>query len=265
MTAIFFGTVFLLGLAVGSFCNVVIYRLKAGDSPVRGRSYCPHCKHTLGAKDLVPLLSFVKLRGKCRYCKKPISWQYPLVEAALAILAVLVVARYGLSPESLFGLILAAFFTIIFVYDLRYKLILDKVSLPAAAVALLGSLIIGRSPLMLLLAVTVGGGFFLLQYLLSRGTWIGGGDIRLGAVLGLALGWPLVLVALVMSYLMGAAVTLPLLLSKRRSLTSLIPFGTFLTVAGLVTFLYGNELLNWYLHGGFFDFVVRLLPDPKGY
>lgn len=263
MTLFSLAVAFVLGAAIGSFCNVVIYRLHVGDSPTRGRSYCPHCKHELAAADLIPILSFVLLRGKCRYCRQPISWQYPGVELAMAGLSLLMVQRFDLTVAAAFGIVLSAFFVIIFVYDLKYQLILDRVSIPAAVVGLAGSLVIGRSIGAVLLGGLIGGGFFLLQYLLSKGRWIGGGDIRLGAALGFALGWPLVGVGLVLSYLIGAVVALPLLAAKKSSWTSLLPFGTFLTVAGLVTFLYGDAILHWYLRGGFFDFVVSLLPEPQ--
>lgn len=261
MTAFTYIAAAVLGASLGSFCNVVIYRLKAGDSPARGRSYCPKCRHELAAIDLVPIVSWLALRGRCRYCHQPISKQYPAVELAMAGLAWLMVWRFGLSPEALVGIVLSAFFLIIFVYDLKHQLILDRVSLPAAAIALGGSLLIGRPVLSVLLGGLVGSGFFLAQYVLSRGRWIGGGDIRLGLVLGFALGWPLVLVCLVVSYLGGALVVAPMLLARRRSWSSLIPFGTFLTVGGVITFVWGNTLLDWYLRGGFFDFVVQFIPD----
>lgn len=254
---------FIFGLALGSFCNVVIYRLHAGDSPVRGRSYCPKCKHPLSTLDLFPVVSYLTLRGKCRYCRQPISPQYPLVELATGILCMAMVWRFGLSAEALVGIVLSVFFVIIFVYDLRYQLILDRVSLPAAGVALVGSWLTHARFSDLLLGGILGAGFFLLQYVLSRGRWIGGGDIRLGLVLGFALGWTNVVVCIVLAYMSGALVAIGLLLLRRRSWQSLLPFGTFLTFSGVITFLWGDAILNWYLHGGFFDFVLQFIPNQS--
>ncbi len=250
---------FILGTAIGSFCNVVIYRLHAGDSPARGRSYCPRCKHALTSADLVPLVSFFALRGKCRYCRKPISWQYPLVEAAMGIIALLTVVRFGVTPVSLVGIVLGAFLLVMFVYDLKYQLILDRVSVPAMVAALLFSLLLHRPFLSILLGAILGAGLFLAQYVLSKGRWIGGGDIRLGGVLGLALGWPLTAVALVIAYLTGAAAAVALLVSRKRKWSSMIPFGTFLSLAAFITMLWGEGILYWYQHGGFFDWVVMTL------
>ncbi|MBI4092878.1 MAG: prepilin peptidase [Candidatus Kerfeldbacteria bacterium] len=248
--------VFVLGTAIGSFLNVVIYRLHAGGSPLRGRSRCPHCKHQLAADDLIPVLSFVMLRRRCRYCHKPISWQYPLVELSMGLVALTMMLRYGLSVESWVGTVLGAFLLVIFVYDLRHQLILDRVSIPAMVAALLGSLLLKRPLTDIAIGGVAGAAFFFLQYVFSNGRWIGGGDIRLGAVLGLALGWKLLAVSLVLAYFGGSTVALFLILTKRRSWSSQIPFGTFLSLAGIVTFLWGNEILVWYLHGGFFDWFV---------
>lgn len=248
---------FLLGLALGSFCNVVIYRLHSGESPVRGRSKCPHCKHELASQDLIPLLSFVALRGRCRYCRKPISLHYPVVELAMGVLTLTMVLRFGVSVAAAVGIVLSAFYLIIFAYDLLHKLILDRVSVPAMVVALVGSLLLQRTFSSIVLGGILGLGFFLLQYLVSRGRWIGGGDIRLGAVLGLSLGWPLVVVAIIIAYFSGTIVALALIIGKRRTWSSTVPFGTFLSFGGIVTFLWGSDMLAWYLHGGFFDWFVR--------
>lgn len=250
---------FVLGTAIGSFCNVVIYRLHAGESPFRGRSHCPHCGHELGVADLVPVASFAALGGKCRYCRRQIFWQYPIVELAMGLLAVLMVWAFGVTWTGLLAVVLSAFLLVIFVYDLKHQLILDRVSLPAMAVGLLFSLVVGRSWLSIGLGAVIGAGFFALQYALSRGRWIGGGDIRLGGVLGLSLGWPLVAVCLVLAYFSGSVVAAVLLLTKRKGWSSLLPFGTFLSLAGVVTLVWGQNILQWYLRGGFFDWVVQTL------
>src|SRR3989344_4493922 len=171
-------TAAVLGLIVGSFLNAVIYRLNVRRSIAEAHSVCPHCKHKLAAVDLIPIVSFILLHGRCRYCKKSISIQYPLVELATATAFILVFTQLP-TPNSqlLFNLIFASFLIIIFVYDLKHYLILDKVVFPAAVLALIFQVWQGR-----LLAAIYGAlflaGFFALLYFFSRGRYIGAGDIK---------------------------------------------------------------------------------------
>jgi len=177
----------------------------------------------------------------------------------MGFIAFFVVLCFGISYVSLVGIVLGAFLLVMFVYDLKYQLILDRVSVPAMAVALLFSVLLHRPFLSILLGAILGAGLFLVQYVVSKGRWIGGGDIRLGVVLGLALGWPLTAVALVVAYLTGAAVALVLIASRRSSWSSVVPFGTFLSLAAFITMLRGDGILYWYQHGGFFDWVVNTI------
>ncbi|MFH1207287.1 MAG: prepilin peptidase [Patescibacteria group bacterium] len=237
----------ILGLVVGSFLNAVIYRLHVGVSFTRGRSYCPHCKHNLAAKDLLPLISFLLLKGRCRYCQKPISWQYPLVEAAMSIAFTLLYWQFGLAPAFFVYLAYAGILMLIFVFDLKYYLILDKVSVPAIVLAIiLSTVVLKISVASLLVGAVAGGGFFLLQFLVSRGKWIGGGDIRLGVLMGMMLGWPHVLVALVAAYFIGSVVGIFLVLSRRKKWQSQVPFGTFLAVATFAAFFIGTAVVSYY-------------------
>lgn len=235
-----------LGLALGSFLNVVIYRLMYGGSFLTGRSACPSCGHVLGARDLVPILSFFALKGKCRYCAKPISRQYPAVEFAVAALFILLWIRFGVTPAFALLALSAMFLVIIFVYDLRYGLILDRVALPAIAVAVAASFTRGLPWTSILLGAGVGFLVFYLQFVISKGTWVGGGDIRLGALMGALLGWQGVILALFLAYVGGTAVAIPLLILKRKQMKDPIPFGTFLTAATMFTLLYGDGIIEWY-------------------
>ncbi|MFH0819366.1 MAG: prepilin peptidase [Patescibacteria group bacterium] len=242
---------FILGLIIGSFLNVVVLRLKNGLSIMNGRSKCPNCKHVLGVLDLVPLFSFLFIGGKCRYCKKKISWQYFLVELTTAFIFTVVYVYFGLSFLTLFYLVISAFLIVIFIYDFKYYLILDKIIVPAIILAFLGNLFLepalGRAWWELLIGGAIGGGLFLMQFMVSKGKWIGGGDIRLGLFMGLLLGWKLVLVALFISYLLGSFVGMFLLLKKRKKMQDALPFGTFLTISTFIVLIYGQVILNWYL------------------
>lgn len=239
--------IFILGLLVGSFLNVVIFRIHRSESFLAGRSKCLFCKHALHPRDLVPLFSFLVLRGRCRYCRHQISWQYFWVELACGLAFVLIYQHaWPDYLQILAWLIAACFLIIIFVYDLKYYLILDKVIIPAIVLAFLANVLLGVHPGNLLLAGLLGGGFFWLQYVMSHGRWIGGGDIRLGAYLGVLLGWPQVVTALFIAYVGGSLVSVALLIWQRKGLKDKVPFGTFLTVAAFIALLYGDKLVNWY-------------------
>jgi len=249
MTNIYYLLIFIFGLICGSFLNAVIYRLHANKSFLKGRSFCPHCQHQLKTKDLVPILSFIALKGRCRYCQKRICWQYPLVELGTALVFCLLFMYFGWSLEFIFYLIISLFLVIIFVYDFRYHLILDKVSITAIILALVFNLILGFSIISLLLGGLIGGGFFFLQFIVSKGKWIGGGDIRLGILMGFLLGWQKLLVAMFLAYFVGAIFSIVLIFLKKKKLKSHLPFGTFLTAGTFVALLWGQEIIDWYLSG----------------
>lgn len=244
--------IFVLGAIVGSFLNALIWRLSVGESVVRGRSYCTACRHVLCAKDLIPLVSFFLLRRMCRYCMEPISWRYPILEAVTGVLFVMV---YAASPDGVVFLIRDWFFIsvllVLFVYDLRWSLLPDSVTLPAIGIGLAFQLILFPSHILwFALAALVGAGFFAAQYVLSWGAWVGGGDIRLGGLMGVMVGWPGIILALFIAYIVGAAVALSLLALKLKNRKSAIPFGPFLAGATALVLLYGDSLLalirTWY-------------------
>ncbi|MBU4331505.1 prepilin peptidase [Patescibacteria group bacterium] len=260
----FFLITFILGLAIGSFLNAVIWRLHSGESIARGRSKCPKCRHKLKWQDNIPLASFVVLRGKCRYCHKKISWQYPLVELATALLFVLAYSNSGL-PEinyqlsiinyqlfQIAGALLQGWFIIsiliiIFVYDFRWYLVDDRVVLPAIGLIFIWNIWLGKSWLGLAISGIIIAGFFWLQFLASRGKWIGSGDIRLGLLMGVILGWPLGLVALFLSYIIGSLVSVALLIIGRKKFTSKIPLGPFLMAGTIIVMFWGEKIMGWYM------------------
>jgi prepilin signal peptidase PulO-like enzyme (type II secretory pathway) len=240
--------IIVLGLIFGSFLNAVIFRLKRNEQFISGRSKCLKCKHALAFADLIPLFSFIFLRAKCRYCKAKISWQYPAVELVTALVFLIGYWHYLSLTDYLVYLVFSCWLIVIFVYDFKYYLILDKVSLSALVTAFVLNFLSGKSALNLLIGALVVSGFFLLQFVVSKGKWIGGGDLRLGLVMGAMLGWPMALVALALAYLSGAALGLLLIVFKKKSFNSQLPFGTFLTVSTWAVLLWGEQILNWYLN-----------------
>ncbi|PJA10376.1 prepilin peptidase [Candidatus Falkowbacteria bacterium CG_4_9_14_3_um_filter_36_9] len=257
MNAIILIFIFLFGLIIGSFLNCLIWRLRKKES-IMGRSYCPECRQQIAWYDNMPVLSFLLLRGKCRHCHKKISWQYPAVELITGILFVAVFIKNAFSSEfiihdSLFIIqtvrdcFLISVMIIIFIYDLRWYLILDSVTIPAAIIIFFLNLLFGFNLWNLAISVIIGGSFFLIQFLISQGKWIGGGDIRLGVLMGAALGWPYVLLAIFISYLIGSAVGVGLMLAGKKQMGSKVPLGTFLAVGTVITLFLGEKILAWYL------------------
>ncbi len=243
----------VLGAIVGSFINAAEYRLARGEHVGRGvngeweRSRCPYCQTTLTMVDLVPVLSYVWLGGQCRSCRRRIAWQYPAVELVTAVLFGVAVWRFDWSTETVVVCAAMGVLVFLFLYDLKYYELPDHVTLPAIVLALLAGVLTDRlTPMSMVVGGLVGGFFFLLQYLVSRGVWVGAGDVRFGVLLGVLLGWERTVAALVIAYLLGSVVAVALLATKRLTMKSMVPFGTFLSVATVVCLLYGYELIDWY-------------------
>lgn len=255
--------IFCFGLIIGSFLNALIWRLHSGESMMT-RSMCPKCKHQLAWFDNIPVLSFVFLRGKCRYCSERISWQYPAVESITALLfllsAVQVMTDYFVLSTYYFLLkswFLISVMIVIFVYDLRWYLILDKVTIPASIILFcswiienwyFGNLFKFSSWSLLIASTAVGYGFFAIQYYGSKGKWLGGGDVKLGLLMALALATPSkIIAAIFIAYVMGAIVGISLIALRKKELSSKLPFGTCLAAATVAVLLYGEAIINWYL------------------
>jgi leader peptidase (prepilin peptidase)/N-methyltransferase len=259
----------VLGLVLGSFVNALVWRVHEQDehkktdkklSILHGRSMCPHCKHELATKDLIPVLSWLILGGKCRYCGKPISRQYPLVEL---LTAGFFVASYIWWPVD-FGGVQTAVFVVwlalltglvaLLVYDVKWMLLPNRIIYPLSVLAgLLALLRIIDDPhpasafLKMILAVVVGGGVFYVLFQMSGGKWIGGGDVKLGWLLGLAVGTPSKsLLLLFLASLLGSLSSIPLLMQGRVKRNTTIPFGPFLIIAVIIVQLFGGDILDWY-------------------
>ncbi|MBI4435602.1 prepilin peptidase [Candidatus Uhrbacteria bacterium] len=240
--------VFVAGACVGSFLNVVIFRTNEGGSVARGRSRCRACKGLIGVGDLVPVVSYLLLRGRCRSCKSVISWQYPAVEIATAVLFVVAYRLGGGELVVLRNWVFVSYLVLIFVYDLRYMLIIDQFTIPAMIFAIILNLWLGVMPAWSVLAGgAVLSGFFWIQFALSKGTWVGGGDIRMGALMGFMLGLQHGLVALFIAYVLGAVVGLAMMASGKATRKTAVPFGSFLAVGTVVVLFVGRPLIDWYL------------------
>ena len=240
--------VFLFGLCAGSFLNCAIYRMEQKKT-MSGRSFCPNCKHVLNWKDLFPVASWLFLAGKCRYCKTKISAQYPLVETATGILFAVIFWKLGFKNlfELAFMFYIAAAMVFIFVYDLKHFLIPDKVLLPAIAVALIYRLF-NFSGFLYFFCASLGVFlFFLILFLVSKGRWMGFGDVKLVVLMGLVLGVKNVLVALFLAFFIGAAAGVILMIMKKKGIKSEVPFAPFLIAGTFLALVYGDAIVNWYL------------------
>ena len=281
----------LLGLCFGSFVNALVFRLHKQSkkrsvngslesvrkklkkqitenrlqktqnrySILTGRSMCINCKHELKAIDLIPIFSWLMLAGKCRYCKKPISWQYPCVEIFTAVVFVLSYIFWPTDFNSIeyaiFGLWLACLvgLTALIVYDIRWMILPNRIVLPLYFLGL-GIIILRliQNPEVLTLyqnltAILVGGGLFYLIFQVSKGKWIGGGDVKLGFLLGALVGRPdLAFLMLFFASLFGCLYVIPTLISKKLNRSSRVPFGPFLILATIVVVLFGSEIIFWY-------------------
>jgi prepilin signal peptidase PulO-like enzyme (type II secretory pathway) len=240
---------FALGACVGSFINVIIYRLPRHISFVRWgeRSICPFCKKQLIAKDLIPIVSFLLLHGKCRHCKRHISWQYILVEMLFGFAFAFSFFSFGWSYDFVAALAIIFFVVPLVIIDARHKVVPDALSIPFIVVAAILSFLSGSAWYVPLVGAGIGGGFFLLQWFLSRGKWIGSGDIRIGFAMGFLLGWQLLLVALALAYFTGTLVAIIALATRKKKLQSMIAFGPYLLLAMVVAFFWGAKIIDWYL------------------
>ncbi|MBI4337313.1 MAG: prepilin peptidase [Chloroflexi bacterium] len=245
-------TVFVLvGLAVGSFLNLCVDRLPAGISVVRGRSRCDACGHVLGVLDLVPLLGYLWLRGRCRFCGSRIPLRALLVEAVTGALFGFLVWRYSLTPQLAFALVYAAVLVLVFVIDLEKQLVLDQVVLPAMALGLAGSFFWPQvGPVRALAGGALGAALLGLPYLLyrlvARREGMGAGDILVGGMVGLMVGFPLVLVAMVVAMVAGGLAGSLFLAFGHKTRQDPLPFATFLTASAGLVLLWGRPLLDWY-------------------
>jgi len=239
--------IFIFGLLVGSFLNCVIFRIEKNESFLLGRSYCPNCKHKLSFLDLIPIFSFLFLKGKCRYCQKKISWQYPLIELVAGLLFLLVFHFYSLSLLFFFFSAVISLLLIVFVYDLKHYLIPDNIIYFGIILVSL-YLICSKSGFDHLWAALGLAGSFLAIVYFSKEKWMGLGDVKLAFLMGLILGWPATLVALFLASFTGAIMGIGLILLRKKGMKSEVPFGPFLTAGTVISLFWANELMTWYFN-----------------
>jgi len=240
--------VFFLGLILGSFLNVCIYRWPVGKSVIKPRSSCGSCGHTLSGLDMVPVISFVFSQGKCRYCGTSYSVRYPLVELLTGVLFAMSYWTFGHSYMALFGIILSSIVIMVTFVDIDHHIILNRFSVMTIALAVVYHFIISDvSIINIALGFLIGGG---LLFLIAIFGTMGGGDIRIMASFGLLLGFPKIMMAFYLAFVLGAIILTPFALYQKikfGQFKSEVPFGPFLCLGTWITFHFGNEIFNFYL------------------
>lgn len=239
------------GLIVGSYLNVLIHRVPIGKSTVLPRSSCPYCGGSILARDNLPIVSFLLLRGRCRHCGAPISWRYPIIEALTAGLFVGAVLVFGLGPRLLVGLLFGCLMLLLAGIDLEHFLLPDRFTLPGILVGLALQLWVPQPGFLeAVVGVLVGAGILILVinfwYWLRGEEGMGMGDVNMLALIGAFLGWQGVLTSLVVATFSGAVFGLAFLLTGRLGMRSRLPFGVFLALGGLVSMFLGNALMTYY-------------------
>jgi len=266
--------IFVIGIFVGSFLNVVVDRLPRKETIAKGKSHCEFCKKELAWYDLIPLLSFLLLKGKCRYCHKKLSLYYPIIELSTGVLFVLayvyinsqfsilnfqLINQFLIPNLSIFNLqslislvyylFIVSSFIVVFFSDLKYGIIPDKIVFPAIVVTFFYLLIINPQSLIINLFSALGAwAFFLILFLITRGKGMGFGDVKLAFLLGLILGFPKIILALYLAFLTGAFLGIILILcKKKKSIKETIPFGPFLIIGSLIALFWGEFIYPYVL------------------
>ena len=242
---------FIIGLFIGSFLLVVVDRFPKGESILWGRSHCDMCDHTLSWYDLFPIVSYITLKGKCRYCHKPFGVSYPVIEVVTGLLFATIPIFFPLVslPELLILCIISGCSIVVFFCDVWYGLIPDNAVLILGVSGILLGIIHHTSLLSLLLSSLGAGVFFLLLYLGTKRKGMGLGDVKLSFAMGLVLGYPFIILAFYIAFLTGALVALILIIGRRKKFKGdSIPFGPFLIIGMISVLLGGNYLWNLSLH-----------------
>jgi leader peptidase (prepilin peptidase)/N-methyltransferase len=241
----------MLGLAVGSFLNVCVHRIPRGQSLTVPPSRCPACEYRLHWYDNIPVASYAALGGRCRKCRAPISIRYPLVEIVTMALFVVHGAIFGWNALLVPRLVFACAMVVLFAIDLEHQLLPNVITLPGIAVGLISSAVLPPGIVDALLGVALGGGVLWLigeaYFRYSGHEGMGGGDIKMLAMIGAFLGWKLVLVTLVLSSVTGSLFGVVVIAIRRGGMKYALPYGTFLALGALVASLAGDRIIRWYV------------------
>lgn len=245
--------VFLIGIFIGSFLNVCIYRIPREESIAFPPSHCTNCNKPLRPQHLFPILSYLFLRGKCGYCSTKISLRYPLVELMTGMLFILLYLKLGMDARYIFYASLTCILICITFIDYDYQIIPDGLLLFGMGLGVLYKLVaylmLDQPPHFLnsLLGLLLGGGFFLLIAILSNGG-MGGGDIKLMGMLGFWFGWQTILFITLFAFITGSIMSILLLISKLKSRKDAIPFGPFIVISVFISIFYRDSILSWYIN-----------------
>jgi leader peptidase (prepilin peptidase) / N-methyltransferase len=244
--------IFLFGLCIGSFLNVCIYRLPVSKSIVRPRSLCPACGTFIAYYDNIPLFSYLWLHGRCRHCGIRISWRYPIVELLGGLFALGTYLKFGLTIEALIYFAFIASLLVITFIDLDHRIIPDAITLPGIPIFFVASFALPAITISeSLLGILVGGGsLFLvawLYHLFTRKEGMGGGDIKLLAMMGALVGWQGVFFTIFVSSLVGTLAGFAVMLQSRQGMKLAVPFGPFLSIGSIIYIFFGNQLVSGYL------------------
>lgn len=237
--------IFMMGLLIGSFLNVIIYRLPRKESIVFPASHCPECKEKLRVRDLIPVLSFILNRGKCKYCGRSISLQYPVVELLTGFLLLSLYIHFGINTEFIIYSLLVFVLIAISFIDIKYMIIPNKITYPAFILALIAAVFFDHIDLKssLIGALVPFTFFFLIALVYGKG--LGMGDGKLVAVIGAVLGWDYTMLGIFLASLIGTIVILALLLARVIDRKTRIPFGPFISIGTIITIFYGREIIEF--------------------
>ncbi|SHE65879.1 leader peptidase (prepilin peptidase) / N-methyltransferase [Thermoanaerobacter uzonensis DSM 18761] len=239
--------IFLFGTIIGSFLNVVIHRVPRKESIVYPPSHCPKCGHELKTIDLMPILSYILLKGRCRYCGEKISIRYPVVEALTGIVFLIIYYKFGLDFKAFSYMFLASILISISFIDMEHKIVPNKIIIAGFVGAIIFRLLMYNYGFLdYVLGLVLGGGILLLISLISRGE-MGGGDIKLMALIGFFIGWKLTILVLFLSVIIGALGGVILVALKIKGRKDYIPFAPYISFAWFISILYGYEILNYYI------------------
>jgi leader peptidase (prepilin peptidase)/N-methyltransferase len=245
--------IFIFGLCIGSFLNVCIYRLPMSKSIVKPRSMCFNCGSSIAAYDNIPLFSYLWLKGRCRHCRTKISLRYPMVELLAGLIALGTYLKFGLNIESLIYYLFFTALVIVTFIDLDHRIIPDVITLPGIPICFLASFALTTvTYLESLVGILVGGGsLFLVAWsynLITKKEGMGGGDIKLLAMMGAIIGWKGVLFTIFVASLSGTLAGFAVILQSRKGLKLAVPFGPFLSIGCITYIFFGSPLISWYFN-----------------